>query len=417
MGADWDGDSDGGTGIMDYLLSSFRIRHLFEDDTPRPKNGQRRPIPRCREDDYGKDAIERRWSHVREETGTELDHVKNYSFDPSVTRGNIENFIGVVQVPIGVAGPLLVRGEKANGEFVVPMATTEGALLASYNRGMKMLSLSGGATCTVVEDTMQRAPVFIFENAREGRLFVSWLQENMEDIRRQAEATSRHASLIDIDTSQVSKMVYARFNFRTGDAAGQNMVSVATQAAVKWITSNSRIQIVKAHLTSQFESDKKTSVTNTVRSRGKRVIAEATIPKEVLQDGACVTPQELVDLTHVGTMGSFFSGSTSNSVHAVNAITAMFIATGQDVANVAEASSGLGYAETTPKGDFYISITLPSLIVATHGGGTALPCQQECLKMMGCTGEGTAVRLAEIVGATVLAGELSLLSAVCSSDW
>ena len=139
-------------------------------------NSKQNKIPRSRENDYSREMAQARRNFIAEQTGKELNHVGQFSFEPTVLPGNIENFIGVAQVPIGLAGPLLVNGEYAQGEFFVPLAATEGTLVASYNRGMKLLRAAGGVTTTVVDDAMQRAPVFVFKSAREARDFGVWVK-------------------------------------------------------------------------------------------------------------------------------------------------------------------------------------------------------------------------------------------------
>jgi len=373
-------------------------------------------IPRDAADDYSETAIKARQEFVEQYTGARLEHLKNYSFDPHITAGNCENFTGVAQIPIGFAGPLKVNGEYANGDFLIPLATTEGTLIASYNRGIKVLNLSGGVKSTVVSDAMQRAPVFVFEDAREGRKFVSWVLNNIEKIKEEAEATSSVAKLKYIDPYTANKFVYLRFNYTTGDAAGQNMVGRATFAACSWIIDHYE-GIKHFYLESNFATDKKASQVNIMRTRGKRVTAECTVPRNVLIEHMRVEPESLVYHSGVANVGSFLSGANNNGAHSANGITAMFIATGQDVANVSESSAGVVYSELTPEKDLYISITIPSLIVATHGGGTGLATQRECLETLGCTGRGTVNKFAEIVAGVVLAGEISLASAISSSDW
>jgi hydroxymethylglutaryl-CoA reductase (NADPH) len=375
-----------------------------------------RKIPRDSTDDYGEPAVAARQRFVASVSGTRFEHVARYSFDPHLARGNCEHFTGVAQVPLGVAGPLLVRGEHASGEFFVPLATTEGTLVASYNRGMKVLNRCGGVQCTVVADAMQRAPVFVFQDARAAREFAKWVEGNFREIAGHAEATSHVARLHDIDTYLSNKFAYLRFNFTTGDAAGQNMVGRATFAACSWII-DAYAGIQRFYLESNFATDKKASQINLMRTRGKRVTAEATIRRDVLEQQLRVDTESLAYHYNVANVGSFLSGANNNGLHSANAITAMFIATGQDVANVAESSAGLLYAELTPEKDLYLSITIPSLIVATYGGGTGLPTQRECLEMMDCYGRGRVNKLAEIVAGTVLAGELSLAAAISSAEW
>ena len=373
-------------------------------------------IPRDNADNYSEAIIKERQRFVEQFTGKKLEHIPHYSFDPQITAGNIENFSGVAQVPLGFAGPLLIKGEHAQGEFIIPMATAEGTLVASYNRGMKILNLSGGAEVTVIGDAMQRAPVFVFDDARGARNFIRWVDEHMDEIRDQAEATSSVAKLSYIDPYLAGKFAFLRFNFTTGDAAGQNMVGRATFAASSWILDQYE-GVRHFYLESNLATDKKASQVNVMHTRGKRVVAEATIPAEVLIQHMRVKPEQLFYHFNVANVGAILSGANNNGAHSANGITAMFIATGQDVANVAESSAGILYCELTPNNDLYIALTIPSLIVATYGGGTSLATQRECLELLGCHGRGTVNKFAEIVAAVALAGEISLASAISSSDW
>ena len=373
-------------------------------------------IPRDSANDYTEAMAQQRRDFVCEKTAISLDNIGHYSVDPSTTAGNIENFIGVAQVPMGLVGPLQVNGEHAIGEFYVPMATSEGTLVASYNRGARLLREAGGAKVTVVDDAMQRAPVFIFEDAREAREFGLWVEEHFEDIAEQAESTTSSGRLRDIHQFSAARMRYLRFNYTTGDAAGQNMVGKATFVACEWIKDNYP-GIKRYMLSGAMDTDKKHSQLNTLHTRGKRVIAEVVIPSALLEKVMGITAEALFKARSITQVGALLAGSINTGAHSANGITATFIATGQDVANVAESSAAIVYADLDDDSNYYLSITIPSLIVATYGGGTGLPTQQECLKMMGCSGAGKVKKLAEIIGATVLAGEVSLMSAVLAGDW
>ena len=379
-------------------------------------NDDRVPIPRDADDDYTDAMARRRREFVAERTGAKLDHVGHHSLSPSQVAGNVENFFGVAQVPIGLAGPLRIDGEHAQGDVYVPLATTEGTLVASYSRGMRVLSECGGVKVTVVKHAMQRAPVFRFDDAREARDFGHWLVEHFQAIKATAESTTRVGRLIDIEQYALGNLLYTRFNYTTGDAAGQNMTGKATWAACEWIQAQHPLR-PRYILSGSMDTDKKHSAVNTLRTRGKRVIAEATIRNEVIQRLMRVDTATLFRARQISTAGSIMAGSAYNGPHAANGITALFIATGQDVANVAESHAGITYAQLLDNGDYYWSVTLPSLIVASYGGGTGLPTQRECLEMLGCYGQGKADRLAEIVGAVVLAGDVSLGSAVLAGDW
>src|SRR5918994_809359 len=373
-------------------------------------------IPRDRENDYTPAAAQRRRAFLAEQTGVELEHVGSYSFDPALAQGNVEHFTGVAQVPIGVAGPLLVDGEHARGEYYVPLATAEGTLVASYNRGMKLLRMAGGVKTTILDDRMQRAPSFLFPSAREARDFGEWLSERFDDIKAAAEATTSSGRLQDIEQYSASRILYTRFNYTTGDAAGQNLTGKATQAACKWILENYP-GIEQFFLESNFATDKKSSQVNMLRTRGKRVVAEATIPNDLFRDVMRSSSEVMYRARQVSNLGGFMSGVNNNGAHSANGITAMFIATGQDAANVAESSAAFVYAELRENGDYYYSVTIPSLIVATYGGGTGLATQRECLELLGCYGTGNVRKFAEIVAATVLCGELSLGSAIVAKEW
>jgi len=374
-------------------------------------------IPRQRENDYTHEAAATRRAFLEEHTDASLQHVSRYSFDPALLPGNIENFTGVAQVPIGVAGPMLVDGEHAQGEFYVPLATAEGTLVASYNRGMRLLREAGGVKATVLDDRMQRAPAFLFESAREARAFSDWLSGHFDEVKAAAEATTRSGKLQDIEQYSAARILFTRFNYRTGDAAGQNLTGKATQAACDWIQANYEPGMKGYFLESNFATDKKSSQVNMLRTRGKRVVAEATIPRELIRELMHADTDLLWRARLVSNLGGFMSGVNNNGAHSANGITALFIATGQDVANVAESSAALNYSELLPNGDYYVSITIPSLIVATYGGGTGLATQRECLELLGSYGSGKVHKFAEIVAATVLCGELSLGSAIVAEEW
>jgi len=375
----------------------------------------RQGIPRDR-DDYSRAAAGRRMDLIRAATGAAPVHIGSYSIDPAGLAGNVENFVGVAQVPIGIAGPLLVDGEHARGEFYVPLATTEGTLVASYNRGMKLLHRTGGVRVTVLDDVMQRAPAFGFDSAREARAFGEWVTASFDAIKQQAESTTSTGRLRDIEQFTASRFVFLRFDYTTGDAAGQNMTGKATWQACNWIRA-SYPGIRQFCLEANLATDKKSSQVNVLHTRGKRVTAEATIPADVITGVMGLTPQRMLQARQISNLGGLMSGVNNNGNHSANGITALFIATGQDVANVAESSAALVHTEITPAGDYYYSITIPALIVATYGGGTGLPTQRECLEILGCYGPGQVRKLAEIVAATVLCGEVSLGWAIVADEW
>ncbi|WP_218311093.1 hydroxymethylglutaryl-CoA reductase [Alteromonas antoniana] len=378
-------------------------------------NGRYR-IPRDGQNDYSREQAETRRTFLKDHTGAELTHTGNFSIDPEALPGNIENFIGIVQMPVGVAGPIEIDGEHAKGRFYVPLATTEGTLVASYSRGMRVINECGGVKTTVVEQFMQRAPAFIFDDARAARDFGEWLDANFDAVKQAAETTTSIGKLIHLEQWSVSKTRYVRFNYTTGDAAGQNMVGKATLAACEWIKANYPHDC-EFLLSGNMDTDKKHSHLNMLHSRGKRVIAEVVLKKDIMKKLMKVDTWMMARSSVLANMGAMLAGAAYNGPHSANGIASLFIATGQDEANVVESHAGLLSHELLPNGDLYLSVTLPSLIVATYGGGTGLPTQKECLDLLGCYGKGKANKLAEIVAATVLAGDISLACAVITGHW
>jgi hydroxymethylglutaryl-CoA reductase (NADPH) len=299
------------------------------------------------------------------------------------------------------------------------MATTEGTLVASYGRGMRLTREVGGIKTTVVADAMQRAPVFGFDDAREAHAFSQWIERHFEQIRAVAATSTRTGQLQKIERYIAARFTFLRFNFSTGDAAGQNLSSKATETACKWIIEEyaKEAPIRSFTLSGNMDTDKKASFINFLNTRGKRVVAEVTLPDDLVRKYLHVSNQQMFESRLRSQIGAWMAGSTNNGSHAANAIAAIFIATGQDAANVAESHAAVNYMDLLPNGDMYFAVTLPSLIVATYGGGTGLPTQRECLEVLDCYGSGKVRKFAEIVTATVLCGELSLGAAVVAGEW
>jgi len=374
-------------------------------------------IPRSKTDDYTNDMSQERRDFVKANTGANLPHVGQYSMSPDVFTGNIEHFMGVAQVPIGLAGPVRVNGEHAQGDFFIPLATTEGTLVASYNRGMKLTRMAGGVTVHIIDDKMNRAPVFVFEDAGRARDFGYWVDEHFAELKELAESTTSIGKLVSIEQFAASKIRWLRFNYQCGDAAGQNMVTKATREACQWILSEQGAGLEYFSLAGNLDTDKKHSYINYLHTRGKRVVAEIRIPDQFIREVMRTDARTLHDQRKISNVGAIMGGSVNNGAHAANGITAMFIATGQDVANVAESSAAIVHADVMSNGDYYFSVTIPSLVVATYGGGTGLPTQRECLEMMDCYGKDRVLKLAEIIGAVVLSGDLSLSAAIMADEW
>jgi hydroxymethylglutaryl-CoA reductase (NADPH) len=338
-----------------------------------------------------------------------------------VKNRNIENMIGATQIPLGVAGPLKVNGEYAKGEFYIPLATTEGALVASINRGCKAVRESGGVTTKIFYDGMTRAPVFKLPSILDVDRFLKWINENYVNIKNITESTSSHIKLKNIEYHVLGNNVWLRFVFETGDAMGMNMVTFAVEEACKYIELNFPEATCLA-VSGNLCSDKKQSMINVLHGRGKTVVAEALIPHEIVKR-VLKSDSELIH--EVNLRKNWLGGARAGTVfqynaHFANIITAIFLATGQDVAQAIESSMGYTWTEVRPNG-LYVSITLPSLEIGTVGGGTRLPTQREALSLLGVVDHSKPVgfnskKFAEIVAAAVLAGELNLLAALANRE-
>lgn len=337
--------------------------------------------------------------------------------DPSIFQGNIENYIGLAQMPVGVVGPLRINGLYANGDFYVPFATTEGALLAAHNRGARVISLSGGARVMCLTERVSRAPGFQFNNLIEAGKFLLWFIQQYESFKKIAETTTHHGKLVDIRTTLEGNHVYLNFDYTTGDASGQNMVTIATEAICQYILNNSPVKPQHWYIECNMSGDKKATAMSYLFVRGKKVTAEVAIPKELCTTMLHANPEDMMEYAKMSVVGALQTGSIGAQGHYANGLTAIFIACGQDVACVSEASVGITRVDVQKNGDLYMSVSLPNLIVGTVGGGTRCPTQQECLKMIGCCGQGTARKFAEICTALVLAGEMSIMAALAVGEF
>jgi hydroxymethylglutaryl-CoA reductase (NADPH) len=371
-------------------------------------------LPRMKDGGYDAERVARRRAWTESRTGASLNHIGACSFDPELMRGNTENPIGVIQVPLGIAGPLLVRGQCARGLFYVPMASSEGALIRSYERGMVALTHAGGVDAVVLADENRTVPSFFFSSVAAAAEFCCWAREQLSEMQSAAARTTGHGRLINLDCHQVGRQVLLELMFTTGDAAGMNMIVKATEAICCWIEKSYRG--ANYLLFSGLCSEKRASGFLMTSPKGKRVTAGASIPNSVLKLYLHTSADELCRVWQSTVVGHLSAGSIGHNAHAANGLAAIFIATGQDVANVVNSACAVTSFELEPNG-IYASITLPALTVATVGGGTALPAQREALEIMGCTGTGKVRKLAEIVAATLLAGEISMGAAIASGEF
>lgn len=331
--------------------------------------------------------------------------------------GNIENYLGMTMVPTGVIGPMHVIGTAAKGDYYVPLATSEGALVASYNRGARATRMAGGITAICYLEALQRSPVFKFNDMADLGRFLVWVIPQMPQFQAITAESSRFAKLIDLGVNIEGNHLILTLEFQTGDAAGQNMVTLCTQAICEYILANAPIQPNVWFVEGNYSGDKKATARSFTHVRGKKVSAEVTLPREIVEKVLRTSPELMAEYWRTSTIGVIQSGAFGAQGHVANGLCALFMATGQDVACVAEAAVGITRMEVTDDGGLYASVTLPNLVVGTVGGGTALPTQKECLELMGCAGSGNARKYAEICGALALSGELSIAAALSAGHF
>ncbi|MDO5849845.1 MAG: hydroxymethylglutaryl-CoA reductase (NADPH) [Methanobacteriaceae archaeon] len=360
------------------------------------------------------EALDIRREFIEKYSDCGLNHISNYTLDMEIAMAkNIENPIGTVQFPIGVAGPLKVNGEYADGEFFVPLATSEGALVASINRGASAISAAGGVNARVIGDKMTRAPAIKTESIIEAVKVKTWFEENFDELKTIAESTTRHGKLVKIDPIIiVGNNVYPRFVYSTGDSMGMNMVTIATEKVLAKLYDD--LGVHSLALSGNLCVDKKPAAINIIEGRGKSLVADILIPEEIVKSKLKTTAKAMEEVnTAKNLIGSAAAGSMAYNAHFANMIGALFLATGQDVAHVVEGSLGITTAEDRD-GDLYFSVNLPDVPIATIGGGTRLETAQESLNILGCAGSDKVRKFAEIVVSTVLAGELSLVGALAA---
>eukprot|EP00759_Apiculatamorpha_spiralis_P014324 PhF_6_TR21025/c0_g1_i2/m.30221/K00021/HMGCR; hydroxymethylglutaryl-CoA reductase (NADPH) len=338
---------------------------------------------------------------------------ENYDYN-QVIGSNCENVIGYIPIPLGFAGPILMDGQ----EVPIPMATTEGALVASTHRGARAVSSGGGCTTRVTADGMTRSPVVALPSLARAVELQRWCEANFDLLKSEFETTTRFGKLDDIKIAIVGRKVFLRFRSTTGDAMGMNMVTKGSQHVLEFLMSKfPDMQVIS--VSGNYCTDKKPSAINWVEGRGKSVVAEAIIPKDIVEKVLKTNIDSLISLNiDKNFVGSAMAGSVGGfNAHAANVVAAIFLATGQDPAQVVESCTCLTYLEKLESGNLSVSVTMPSIEVGTVGGGTSLTAQKSILDMIGCGGANVkdpganASVLARLVAASVLCAELSILSA------
>lgn len=405
--------SDSASRMMQRILATRSIEDLRNRLAPRFGGVPKRPS-RSREMDAA--AIAERWALLDNQAARgELADPDSVARAPLWQR-NIENFVGTVKLPVGIAGPLRMNGVFAHGDFRLPLATTEAALVASFDRGSAVITAAGGCSAAVIAEGVTRTPVFVFATLMAAGEFVQWVTAGLEEIRQAAEATTRHGKLQDLSFHLQGSSVYLVFSYTTGDAAGQNMVTIATEAACRFIRDHCPVKARWHFLDANMSGDKKASALSFHTVRGRSATAEVVVPREVVRRYLHTEVAAMVAFGQVTTLGGVMSGTIGSQAHFANGLTALFIATGQDAACVAEAAVGVTRLEETDDGDLYASVSLPNLPVGTVGGGTGLPSQRACLDLIGLPrtapdGPYSARALAELCAGVCLAGELSIIGA------
>ena len=329
---------------------------------------------------------------------------------------NIENFIGTVKVPVGIIGPLRINGLNANGDYHVPMATTEAALVASYGRGAFAATKAGGISTAVLYEGVIRTPAFRFENLLQSGQFVDWIVDNIDTLQTRAEATTRFGKLVSVEPFIDTNIVFLICRSTTGDAAGQNMVTIATNALCQAVEQTCPIPIQRWYIEGNFSGDKKASALGLVTGRGRKVSASVTLPAEVVESTLGTTVAEMLDYGQVANLGSHLSGQLGAQAHYANGLAAFYIATGQDAACVAESAMGVTRMEARGP-DLFCSVTMPNILVGSVGGGTGLPSQTAALNILGLKGTGHGTALAEVAAATCLCGEISIVAAIAAGHF
>lgn len=348
---------------------------------------------------------------LKEATGSDIQFIEEVFIDDE-SKVHCENLIGAITIPLGVAGPITIHGESIKGEYYVPLATTEGALVASVNRGTKVISEAGGANVFAYKVGTTRGPVFYTPTLSTQRTFYQWLKTNETALKQTAESTSGHLKYKKMVIRTAGQYTFVRFVFDTDDAMGMNMATIASQKIVEYIQKETHVECLG--VAGNFDIDKKAAWLNFIENRGFKVWAEVIIPEKIVQTRLKTTPKKLHEVWLAKCMfGSAMSGSLGFNAHYANIVAAVFAATGQDLAHVVEGSMGITSAIVQDDGSLHFSVYLPAVMVGTVGGGTGLKTQTEARNIIKVNKSN---ELAEIVGAAVLAGELSLLASIAEGS-
>ncbi|MDJ1009657.1 MAG: hydroxymethylglutaryl-CoA reductase [Paracoccaceae bacterium] len=402
------------------LLARVRARFAEDGSETRmlPRAGRAtalRPTRQATEASIG-----RYWSRLTKGSATDAD--RRAIADPeTVARAadysaNIENMIGTVKLPVGIAGPLRINGLHAEGDYHIPLATSEAALVASYARGAHVASKAGGVSTAVLYEGVLRSPAFTFDTLLEAGTFIDWVVTHAETLKQAAEATTSHGILISLEPMIDNNVAFLLCRYTTGDAAGQNMVTLATHALCEAIATNCPVPIKRWYIEGNFSGDKKASSLGTITGRGRKVSAAVTLPETLIAAALHTSMDEMLDYARVANLGALLSGQLGAQAHYANGLAAFYIATGQDAACVAESAVGFTRMERRPDG-LFCSVTMPNILVGSVGGGTSLPSQTAGLNVLGLRGAGHGAALAEVTAALCLCGEISIVAAMAAGHF
>lgn len=400
---------------LEAILASFDQAAITERLAPKTEPPYRR-LPRDHK--LNAEAVQARWEYLAASAACR-DNLFDGQTREQMARyeRNIENFIGTVKLPVGLAGPLRVNGLFAQGDYLLPLATTEAALVASYNRGAQLISKAGGCSAVLLNQGVNRAPGFAFKDLNQAGQFVMWAMANQEIFKQVAEATTAHGKWLDMRVTVEGNHVYLNFEYSTGDASGQNMVTIATDAVCAYIIEHAPIKPAYHFVEANLSGDKKASAQSFLSVRGKKVSAEVQLERKLVERMLHTTPEHMVNYWRMSAIGGVLSGTIGVQGHYANGLAALYIACGQDAACVAESSVGVTRFEVNEEGGLYAAVSLPNLMLGTVGGGTGLPSQRACLEIMGLAGAGHAPALAEVCAGMALAGELSIIGALAAGHF
>jgi hydroxymethylglutaryl-CoA reductase (NADPH) len=405
--------------MLDYLRASFTENEMRARLNGRQEHARPPTLRGARRADRA--SIAALWTQIKAAGPATVEDERALA-DPDTLdaagayAANIENMIGTVKLPVGAVGPLRINGLNANGDFLVPLATTEAALVASYARGADIASRAGGICAAMLNEGVLRSPGFKFANLIDAGLFVDWVVRSCDDLKAAAEATTRHGKLVSLEPIMDHDIVFLLCRYTTGDASGQNMVTIATDALCRHIEAHCPMRPLHWFIEANFSGDKKSTYLGLITGRGRKVTASVTIPRALVEQGLHVSVARMLDYAQMANLGAMLSGQLGAQGHYANGLAAFYLATGQDAACVSE--SAIGFTRMEPRGeDLFVSVTLPNVLVGSVGGGTGLPSQSAGLRLLGLAGNGNAAALAEVAAALCLCGEISIIGAIAAGHF